>query len=364
MKNFIYELVDPETNKPRYIGKTNDPIKRFKKHLSDNKFGYWTPKNKWISSLIEKGLKPIINILEETEENNINTLEIEYIKKYRELYNDLTNDTDGGDGYDWTGRKHTDDTIERLKLCNPNRKSIFQFDMSNNFIKLYASGREIDKNGFNRRSVVRSCKNEIKQFKGYYFRFSDNFFPCELAQPIKNMEDIQKILDSNKLEKLPNKRKQKTIDKNALVKATKLANKKPQKIYVHYDLLGNILGTYNGIIEASRKSGCHPHLIYICCNKKEYYTANDTTFRYKGDVFDYYTYNKNIQVTSRKISKYTLDGTFIETYDSIKRAAANNGVIAANVSMCCIKKNKKNGKSIVIGGFTYRYYEDNFYIKY
>lgn len=364
MKNFIYELIDPETNRVRYIGKTNNPIKRLRDHINEcKKYGFWTPKNKWILSLIDKGLKPIMNVIEETENDNINELEIDYIKKYREIYDDLTNDTDGGDGYNWSGRNHTDDTIERLKLCNPNRKEIAQFDMSNNIIKVYPSSREIENNGFNRRSVVRSCKGEIKSFKGYYFRFVDNFFPCELAQPITNMEEIQKILEENKLEKLPTKRKQKTIDKNEKIREEKIKNRKPQKIYIQYDLEGNILGRFAGITEASKKSGCHPNLISTCCKNKSYYTVNNTTFRYEEDLFDYEPYNKNTQVTSRKVIKYTLDGDFVKEFDSIKTACIDAGISknGANISRCCHKKyNEKTGKSIIVKGFTYRFKEDLF----
>ena len=366
MKNFIYELIDPETNKPRYIGKTNNPKKRLQKHLNEcNKLGFWTPKNKWLLSLKDKGLQPMMNIIDETEEDNIDELEINHIKKYRELYDDLTNDTDGGDGYNWIGRKHSSDTINRLKLCHPSRKTILQFDMSNKFINAFSSGREIDKiDDFNRRSVTRCCKGEIIQFKGYYFRFSDNFFPCELAQPITNMEEIQKILDGSKLEKLPTKSKQKTIDKDIKIKEEKVKNRKPQKIYIQYDLEGNILGKFVGITEASKISGCHPHLISTCCKNKQYYTVNNTTFRYEGDIFDYKPYNKYIQVGSKNVCKYTLDGIYLQTFDSIKRAASDlegGKSNEQNISRCCHQKyNQKNGKSIVVKGFTYRFIEDLF----
>jgi len=362
---YIYALIDPTDNRIRYIGKTNNLKNRLKRHICDcKKHGFWTPKNQWIKSLINNNLKPIIKPLLETTKEEVNKYEIEYIKKYRELIPDLTNDTDGGDGYDWTGRCHAKETIERLKLCHPNRKTILQFDMSNNFIQMFTSAREVDKlPEFNRRSVVRCCKNEIITFKGYYFRFSDNFFPCPLAQPIKNMEEIQKILDVKQVEKLPTKRKQKTIDKQLKIKEEKIKNKKPQKIYIHYDLNGNILGEYIGIAETSRQTGCHTQLISTCCKNKSYYTVNGTTFRYEGDKFDYESYNKYIQKGSKKVSKYTLDGVFVEEFDSIKRACIEAGLskTGANISRCCHKKiNEKTGKPLSVKGFTYRFSGETF----
>jgi hypothetical protein len=365
MTYYIYALIDPTDGRVRYIGKTNNLKNRLKEHIgSSKKKGFWTPKNQWIKSLLDNNLTPIISPIFETTKEEVNKYEIEYIKRYRELESDLTNTADGGDGYDWTGRKHSDDTIERLKLCHPNRKAIYQFDMSNNFIRMFNSSREVDKlPNFNRRSVVRCCKNEIKSFNGYYFRFSDNFFLCELAQPITNMEEIQKILDANHVERLPTKRKQKTIDKQIKIKEEKIKNKKPQKIYIHYDLGGNILGRYVGLKNASKQTGCHEWLLSNCCKNKSYYTVNGTTFRYEGDEFDYQPYNKNIQKTSRKVSKYSLDGKFICEFDSIKRAAAELGgkYNEANISSCCHKKwNKKTGKSIIVKGFTYRFSGEEF----
>ncbi len=361
MKKFIYELTDPETNKPRYVGKTNKPKRRLRDHIRCcNKIGAWTPKNKWIRSLKDKGLVPNMNIINETETNNINELEIAHIKDYREIYEDLTNVANGGDGFDWTGRKHEEESIKRMKFNHPFRKVILQFDMDNNFIHKFESSKEL---GVSRKHAVRCCKGLAKQHKGHYYRFPDNFFPCVLAKPIENMDEIQKILDNNKLEKLPTKRRQKTIDKNMKIKEEKIKNRKPQKIYVQYDLKGNILGVFKGMAEACRKSGCHSHLISFCCKNKQYYTVFNTTFRYEGDIFDYVPYNKYVQVGSKKVSKYTLDGILVAEYDSIKRAAAELGGKSneANISRCCNQKyNQKSGKSLVVKRFTYRFSEDKF----
>jgi hypothetical protein len=369
MTYYIYALIDPTDDRVRYIGKTNNLKNRLKKHIGEcKKQGFWTPKNQWIKSLLDNNLTPIISPIFETTKEEVNQCEIEYIKRYRELESDLTNATDGGDGYDWTGRKHEEESVKRMKYNHPLRKVVLQFDMNNNFIQKFDSSKEIDTHPFFDRShVIKCCKGKQKQHKGYYFRFSDNFFPCELAQPITNMEQINSILESNKVDKLPTKRKQKTIDKHLIIKEEKIKNRKPKKIFVHYDLDGSILGKYTGITEASKETGCHPHLINVCCKNKSYYTVNNTTFRYEGEEFDYQPYNKSIQIGSKKVSKYTLDGNFICEFDSIKRAAAeidgeeNKKQYEANISRCCNKKhNKKTGKSLIVKGYTYRFSNDFF----
>jgi hypothetical protein len=42
---------------------------------------------------------------------------------------DLLNGTNGGDGFDWTGRNHNELSKLKNKLNNPNRKSVAQFDL-------------------------------------------------------------------------------------------------------------------------------------------------------------------------------------------------------------------------------------------
>jgi len=139
----------------------------------------------------------------------------------------------------------------------------------------------------------------------------------------------------------------------------------------HYDINGNILSEYESLMEASRKSGHHIYLISNCCKNKGHYTVggkhfwrkdnniDPTTFRYKGDKFDYIPYNKNIQINSRKICKYDLNGKLLQVYDSMRNAAMDSGSDKANILSCCKRKiNKKNGKFIIVKGYTWRYNDE------
>jgi len=59
---YIYELIDPKSNKPRYIGKSNNPQKRLESHLKEKKNTY---KNNWIKKLKKENLIPVLNIIDE-----------------------------------------------------------------------------------------------------------------------------------------------------------------------------------------------------------------------------------------------------------------------------------------------------------
>lgn len=98
---YIYKLIDPISDDVRYIGQTNDINRRYNDHLSssirENSSQYKTHKSCWIRKLINLGLRPIIEIVQEcqtVEESNF--LEKFYIEKYTfdgcKLTNSFSND--------------------------------------------------------------------------------------------------------------------------------------------------------------------------------------------------------------------------------------------------------------------------------
>lgn len=92
----IYALIDPITNVVKYIGKSNDPIRRLKDHISD-----WRSAEKdrllWLRGLKEKGLKPILEIIEEVDMNVWKDREVHWISYYRSI-GGLLNVKNGGQG--------------------------------------------------------------------------------------------------------------------------------------------------------------------------------------------------------------------------------------------------------------------------
>lgn len=63
-KTYIYGLQDPRDKKIYYIGKSNNPSARLKRHLDD--MGVNGLKEDWLAGLRSCGLVPDIVILEET----------------------------------------------------------------------------------------------------------------------------------------------------------------------------------------------------------------------------------------------------------------------------------------------------------
>lgn len=96
MKTYIYTLEHPISGEIRYIGKTNSLERRLHYHCtvgikSNNKLG------NWLKFLKKLKLKPIINILDETE-FNWQLLEIYWISQFKTWGFNLLNHTEGGEG--------------------------------------------------------------------------------------------------------------------------------------------------------------------------------------------------------------------------------------------------------------------------
>lgn len=93
----IYTLTDPRDNMVRYVGKTSrDPIRRF--------YGHWSCRGKshsvrWVKVLKSLGLKPIMDVIDEVEDERWIQEEKFYISYFKFLGFNLTNLTEGGEGH-------------------------------------------------------------------------------------------------------------------------------------------------------------------------------------------------------------------------------------------------------------------------
>lgn len=103
----IYGLVDPRTEKIRYVGKSRNVNKRYNAHLYESK-NTSTHKECWIANLLSNELAPELQIIEEVDENTWEERERYWIDHFNIKGNNLTNLTPGGDGssgYVWTDKQ-------------------------------------------------------------------------------------------------------------------------------------------------------------------------------------------------------------------------------------------------------------------
>lgn len=93
----IYKLIDPITNEVRYVGKTIQKLnERLNLHLHPQNNDF-THRANWIRKLKQENLKPIIELIEECDDENWVEREIFWISEYAKITN-LTNSSIGGVG--------------------------------------------------------------------------------------------------------------------------------------------------------------------------------------------------------------------------------------------------------------------------
>lgn len=94
---FIYALCEPGTRKVRYIGKSNNPTRRFKEHLRLSSQAK-THLGCWLRLVLSAGETPAVVVLREVPEEHWGSAEERYIRLARGLGMKLVNGTDGGEG--------------------------------------------------------------------------------------------------------------------------------------------------------------------------------------------------------------------------------------------------------------------------
>lgn len=284
-EGYIY-IVTNKLNGMQYIGQTRRTIEvRWKNHLRQLK----SDVNYFHNSILKYGSDNFtIDILDtisaidiKTLTNELNKLEIYYIRKYDTLCPNGYNLTKGGGN----------NSIN----CD---KPVDQYDKYGNFIRSYNSASEAAYATNGSRKGINNCCNRTvdKRNKrtyssgGYIWRFKGDTY----------------IEDSLK---------------NSL-----------QRPIIQYDLEGNILRHFDSIQSASRFTGFIPESIINCCKGK--------AKQCQGYVFLYYDtpFKKQKNNTMKPVNCYDLNDKFITSYNSINEASLDIGNKPIGIGDCCRKK--------------------------
>ena len=149
-KVYIYSLSCPKTGDIKYIGKAENVLYRYKKHIEESLRGKITKKCHWIKSLLNNGLKPVLNIEDYVDNNDWKFWEMYYISLYKYYGFDLKNSTNGGDG-----GMMSNDVIEKIRNKAKNRP---QSDYQKSKMRLFMIGNK-HSIGSKSRSKQIECKN-------------------------------------------------------------------------------------------------------------------------------------------------------------------------------------------------------------
>lgn len=109
---YIYILQDPNTLLIRYVGKTNDPYKRYLGHLTEK---YKSLKTNWIKSLLKEQNVPILQIVDCVEENEWEYWESYWITVFLNIGHPLCNHTIGGVGVKYIDNNHKNECLKQRR---------------------------------------------------------------------------------------------------------------------------------------------------------------------------------------------------------------------------------------------------------
>lgn len=110
---FIYVLVDPRTNRARYVGKTDNLKRRYSCHLATAKLRD-SHLRRWLYTLTSKGKRPKMQVLEITDATNWQEREQFWINTLRKQGENLVNTSDGGKG---GSGKHTVNARQKISAA-------------------------------------------------------------------------------------------------------------------------------------------------------------------------------------------------------------------------------------------------------
>lgn len=175
-------LIDPISSEIRYIGKTKYSLTdRLCKHLITYERNH---RANWIRSLTNKGLKPIIELIEEVPDDEWILWEKYWIVQFKCWGFNLVNATQGGESgiisdkcriasiKSNKGRKQSKEYIN--KRISHIMKIVIQMDKNGNFIKEYCSASEAARQINGNLSHITECCNSInkrKTHKGFKWKY-------------------------------------------------------------------------------------------------------------------------------------------------------------------------------------------------
>lgn len=141
--SYIYTLADPIDYSIRYVGQSQEPKTRFSAHKSAAKRTAGLHSSKWIKSLLNKGLSPILNIEGVYDLADIDFWEQHYISIYKSWGFKLTNSESGGKSNKTYSKEHKNkigNSRKGLRVEGTNAKPVIQKSQFTNRILGVFSG--------------------------------------------------------------------------------------------------------------------------------------------------------------------------------------------------------------------------------
>lgn len=163
---------------------------------------------------------------------------------------------------------------------------------------------------------------------------------CDRKYNIHYGNAIKKMSEANK-GKHPTEETRKKLSEAHKGKNAKKINQ--------YTKEGDFVQSFNSLSDAEKLTGVNQANISSCLTGK-YKSAGGYIWRYYDiDCCHKLDYKYERITTAKKVNQYTMDGDFIQSFDSITEAYKLTGIKDYNIINCC------RGKQKSAGGFIWRY---------
>jgi len=206
--------------------------------------------------------------------------------------------------------------------------------------------------------------------RGCNFQTKKRISATKKNNTIVSEETKQKIRETKKGTKLTQEHKD-AISRGS--KGKKLAPETIQKIAEFtrrkvdkFSLDGKFIDTFRSMRDAAKSINVDYTAISKCCNNKvktaykfiwKFHTGDTKNLEIKPYIHPLIGQKRPIDIIqktalkiSKAVSKFSLDGSYIETYSSLKNAAESTGVTSSAICRCC------SGKTMTSGGFIWKYH--------
>ena len=317
---YIYSITNTQ-NEKKYIGQTKNIKNRWTQHRSSLNNNHHH--NKHLQAAWNKygEYSFAFKIIEECDNSDMNERERYWIEKL-DSKNSGYNLDKGGRGC--LGYKHTEEELQKMRLIQ-NPKKVVQLDDNLSVIKVWDSCSHAGKTlNISIRQIKHCCERtgHQKTAKGFFWAYKEDY----------EKDDF----DFSYFEIRTQKKKR----------------------VGQFDKKMNLINIFSSTKEASNKLhiGCSD-ISSVCLKKRR--TAKGFVFRYIDDYSEKeYETDKQTDFDRppvyskdklKSVSKYTLDGKFICTYDSARDASEDTGIKIKNIQYCC------SGHSKTSGGYKWKY---------
>ena len=317
-KTYIYTLSDSFGN-IRYVGKTDNPIKRLKTHIYESKKLKKTHKHNWILSLLNRDESPQLDIIDYVDFCEWEFWEEFWICQIKNWGFNLTNSTKGGEG---------GNVFYKLSEENKNK---FREKTS----RLHKGKKRSKETCDKIKNAKLGNKNPMykKEFSEYHKK--------NISESLKKFYTGNKNINYKKT--LSNDIKEKISKNNAKhwlnKKMPEAAVQKISKKVLQYSKEGTFMQEWKSMSEAERVLGIYK--ISDSCNFKSKTSGNFIWRIKEDDVYPVQLNVINIDKKEKKILQYSIDGKLIKEWNSIKSAEGFLNI--KNISYVCNNIRKSAG---------------------